>query len=122
MGILILSVRDIIMKVLFLLCAVVAAVSANAVPNTCQAHDNLIKKLAKEVSSHYPADVSVRGECSDGEGFACVGTILQTVWDCVAISANPLSILACVQEIIGLGIEILLILKGEMSKLAWFGS
>merc|ERR1712203_992306 len=78
MGILILSVRDIIMKVLFLLCAVVAAVSANAVPNTCQAHDNLIKKLAKEVSSHYPADVSVRGECSDGEGFACVGTILQT--------------------------------------------
>merc|ERR1712165_88515 len=69
--ILILSVRDIIMKVLFLLCAVVAAVSANAVPNTCQAHDNLIKKLAKEVSSHYPTDVSPRGECSDGEGFAC---------------------------------------------------
>merc|ERR1712203_1006043 len=67
------------------------------------AHDNLIKKLAKEVSSHYPTDVSPRGECSDGEGFACVGTILQTVWDCVSVSANPLAILACVQEIIGLG-------------------
>merc|ERR1712193_257403 len=99
MGILILSVRDIIMKVLFVLCAV----SANAVPNTCHALDNLIKKLAKEASSHYPTDVHVRGECSDGEGFACVGTILQTVWDCVSISANPLAILACVQEIIGLG-------------------
>merc|ERR1712113_968287 len=84
--ILILSVRDIIMKVLFLLCAVVAAVSANAVPNTCQAHDNLIKKLAKEVSSHYPTDVSPRGECSDGEGLACVQEIIglgNACYDCI---------------------------------------
>merc|ERR1712055_243912 len=96
MGILILSLADIIMKVIVLLCAVVAAVSANAIPNTCQLSHNIVKKLATELSSHYP-DVT----CEDGEGFACAGEIATTVMDCIAsVGTDPDGIMKCVQEAI----------------------
>merc|ERR1711933_489956 len=48
--ILILSLGNTIMKVIILLCAVVAAVTAN----TCQDQKNVVDKLAKEASKHYP--------------------------------------------------------------------
>merc|ERR1712080_351249 len=88
--ILILSLGNTIMKVIILLCAVVAAVSANAVPNTCQVHKNLVDKLGKEASKHYPAGAKGDGECSDGEGFTCIGEISSAVFTCarVQISCN----------------------------------
>merc|ERR1712110_1380611 len=100
MGILILSIADIIMKVIILLCAVVAAVSANAIPNTCQLSHNIVKKLATELSSHYPdAKGSPDGTCEDGEGFACAGEIATTIMDCIlSVGTDPDGIMKCVQE------------------------
>ena len=82
------------MRVILLLCAVVAAVSANAVPNTCQVgpefsqtnkpciapciiqvQKNLVDKLGKEASKHYPPGTKGDGVCEDGEGFGCIGEV-----------------------------------------------
>ena len=82
------------MKVIILLCAVVAAVTANAVPNTCQVgpefsqinnpfiapciiqvEKNLVDKLSKEASKHYPPGTKGDGVCEDSEGFGCIGEL-----------------------------------------------
>merc|ERR1712158_206691 len=81
--ILILRLGDIIMKVIILLCAVVAAVSANAVPNTCQVQKNLVDKLSKEASKHYPPGTKGDGVCEDGEGFGCIGEVTSAIASCV---------------------------------------
>merc|ERR1711890_130200 len=91
--ILILSLGNTIMKVIILLCAVVAA---NAVPDTCQVHKNLVDKLGKEASKHYPAGAKGDGVCEEGEGFTCIGEISSAVFTC-ATSPN---ILTCIQGII----------------------
>merc|ERR1711994_432306 len=70
-----LSLGDIIMKVVILLCAVVA-VSANAVPNTFQVQKNLVDKLAKEASKHYPPGTK-------GEGVTCIGEVTSAIAECV---------------------------------------
>merc|ERR1712061_37921 len=81
--ILISSLGNTIMKVIILLCAVVAAVSANAVPNTCQVKQNLIGKLGKEVAKHHPPGIKGDGVCEDGEGFDCIGEVTSAIATCV---------------------------------------
>merc|ERR1712077_109705 len=80
--ILISSLGNTIMKVIILLCAVVAAVSANAVPNTCQVKQNLIGKLGKEVAKHHPPGIKGDGVCEDGEGFECIKGIITAAGSC----------------------------------------
>merc|ERR1712018_609684 len=101
--ILILRLGDIIMKVIILLCAVVAAVSANAVPNTCQVQKNLVDKLSKEASKHYPPGTKGDGVCEDEEGFGCIGEITSAIATCVIIMQGHFDadLVACMQEIIG---------------------
>merc|ERR1712053_43833 len=67
------------MKVIILLCAVVAAVTAN----TCQEQKNLVDKLAKEASKHYPPGTKGDGVCEDGEGFGCIGEVTSAIASCV---------------------------------------
>merc|ERR1711970_1197055 len=113
-------VEDVTMKVLILLCAVVAVVSANAVPNTCQLSHNLVKKLANELSSHYPDAGPPDGVCEDGEGFQCVGEIATTVMDCIGLGlTDPASILKCVQEAINAGSSCYDCVCWVMSYLGW---
>merc|ERR1712020_656667 len=78
--ILISSLGNTIMKVIILLCA---AVSANAVPNTCQVKQNLIGKLGKEVAKHHPPGIKGDGVCEDGEGFDCIGEVTSAIATCV---------------------------------------
>merc|ERR1712179_109964 len=77
-----------IMKFVIVLCAVLAIAAAN----TCQFEKDVISKLSKDLSALQPKG---DGECSDGEGFACIGTILQTVMDCLGHVSNPIEILTC---------------------------
>merc|ERR1712218_228349 len=77
--ILILSLGNTIMKVIILLCAVVAAVTAN----TCQDQKNVVDKLAKEASKHYPPGTKGDGVCEDGEGFGCIGEVTSAIATCV---------------------------------------
>merc|ERR1712110_1399522 len=100
--ILILRLGDIIMKVIILLCAVVAAVSANAVPNTCQVEKNLVDKLSKEASKHYPPGTKGDGVCEDSEGFGCIGELTSAIASCFEQGHFAgADLVACMQEIIG---------------------
>merc|ERR1711863_222250 len=98
MGILILSLGNTsIMKVII----VVAAVSANAVPNTCQVQKNLVDKLSKEASKHYPPGTKGDGVCEDGEGFGCIGEVTSAIASCVLQgNFDGAALFACLQEII----------------------
>merc|ERR1711944_19795 len=98
--ILFLRLGDIIMKVIILLCAV-AAVSANAVPNTYQVQKNLVDKLSKEASKHYPPGTKGDGVCEDGEGFGCIGEVTSAIASCVLQGHfDGAALFACLQEII----------------------
>merc|ERR1711881_21474 len=88
------------MKFAIVLCAFLAIAAANTVPETCKFEKEVISKLSKDLSALQPKG---DGECSDGEGFACIGTILQTVMDCLGHVSNPIEILTCAQEVIGAG-------------------
>ena len=40
-----------------------------------QEQKNLVDKLAKEASKHYPPGTKGDGVCEDGEGFGCIGEV-----------------------------------------------
>merc|ERR1711994_180422 len=97
--ILILSLGNTIMKVIILLCAIVAAVTAN----TCQDQKNVVDKLAKEASKHYPPGTKGDGVCEDSEGFGCIGELTSAIASCVEQGHFDADLVACMQEIIGAG-------------------
>jgi len=86
------------MKFAVVLFAVLAIAAANTVPETCKFEKEVISKLAKDLSALQPRG---DGECSDGEGFGCIGEILQAVMDCLGAFTNPIQILTCAQEAVG---------------------
>merc|ERR1712038_1450619 len=90
-------VGNTIMKVIILLCAVVAAVTAN----TCQDQKNVVDKLANEASKHYPPGTKGDGVCEDGEGFGCIGEVTSAIASCVLQGHfDGAALFACLQEII----------------------
>merc|ERR1711934_1138867 len=89
------------MKFLVVLC-IAFAVAAASTQNTCQVERDIAAKLAKDISARTQVQTrSVAGECSDGEGFACIGEILGTVMSCIgAVGLNPIAVFGCVTGII----------------------
>merc|ERR1711890_170386 len=71
-------VNSINMKFIIVLFFALALAAASA-QDTCQLERNVVKKLAMDISARTEVQPKGDGECSDGEGWACIGEILETV-------------------------------------------
>ena len=61
------------MKVQLVLCLLIAV--TYAAPNTCSVTKDVAKKLANNLSAHYPKS-NGDGVCEEGEGFGCLQEIV----------------------------------------------
>merc|ERR1712080_634330 len=77
------------MKFLLVLCIALTVAQAATTRDTCQFERNTIEKLAKDISARTQVQPKGDGECSDGEGFGCIGEILGTVMSCIAGRHEP---------------------------------
>merc|ERR1739838_81733 len=107
------------MKTFVAICTVLACVQGNAIgQQKCPVQGaevfqrlarlqleniNLRKAAGEEVT---PASLGLPAstdECDWTSGLSCAADIGWAVWDCSSVIANPLEIVACVQDVIGAG-------------------
>merc|ERR1719412_1569224 len=79
---------------LFAILALAAVVSANVVPNTCEAEKETIHQLAMILPG-------ARADCGFTDGLWCVGEIGAVIAECVATGWTGVGLVGCVTGVIG---------------------
>merc|ERR1712004_375702 len=85
------------MKVIAIVLLVAVAVQAE----NCQVYRSGLEAIFSKVPKPESL-LTPDGECSDGEGWGCIGEIATTVMDCIAeIGMDPAGVQKCVTDAIG---------------------